>query len=170
MQIFPYLFVDDGSIPNNPLPLLIYSQAIDMGGGDPAGMIEKRFASHGWSRFWRNGIYTFHHYHSTAHEVLGIANGHGKVQFGGENGIILEINAGDVIIVPAGVAHKKISSSAGFLVIGGYPVGQIPDMNYGSLEERPQADQNIKSLPTPSADPVYGAQGPLIKRWQSLKG
>jgi uncharacterized protein YjlB len=77
-------FTDDGEIPNNPdLPVLVYAQAIALH-GDPAVAIEHVFASNGWPPQWRNGIYDYHHYHSNAHEVLGVARGHVKVRLGGE--------------------------------------------------------------------------------------
>ena len=74
-----YLFEDDGGIPNSRLALLVYRQALP---ADPAAM-ETRFAAHDWSGGWRNGIYPFHHFHSTAHEVLEIAHGSAEVMFGG---------------------------------------------------------------------------------------
>jgi long-chain acyl-CoA synthetase len=45
----------------------------------------------GWSGTWRNGIYAFHHYHSTSHEVLGIAAGSAAVRFGGEGGATVRV-------------------------------------------------------------------------------
>jgi uncharacterized protein YjlB len=59
----------DGSIPNSELMLLIY-RGVDEVGGDAAGC-ESLFDRNRWWRFWRDGIYSFHHFHSTAHEALG---------------------------------------------------------------------------------------------------
>src|SRR5438093_5666036 len=71
---------DDGTFPNSRLPLLIYREAVLMPEHDPAAVFEQLFAANGWVGFWRNGIYSYHHYHSTAHEVLGVYSGSAKVQ------------------------------------------------------------------------------------------
>jgi|HigsolmetaAR203D_1030402.scaffolds.fasta_scaffold00066_81 uncharacterized protein YjlB len=157
---------DNGSIPNNPhLPALIYRSVLAEP-GDPAAF-ERLFASHGWSGSWRNGIYAFHHYHSTAHEVLGIAAGKAMVQLGGENGTVVPIGPGDVILIPAGVGHRNVSSTPDFLVVGAYPAGQEPDLRRGEPGERPQVLANIRQVPLPGSDPVAGADGPLVRRWFS---
>ena len=104
---------DDGSIPNNPsLPLLVYRQAVTLPEDDPATVFEALFTAHGWPAAWRNGIYPFHHFHSTAHEALGVYAGTATARFGGEGGIDMTVSAGDVVIIPAGVGHKAIEASA----------------------------------------------------------
>ena len=164
-EVVYYNLVDDGTYPNNAnYPLIAYSGAIVLS-HNTADSIANLFKRNQWGGIWYNGIYSFHHYHSTAHEVLGIASGQGRVQFGGDNGAVLEVSAGDIVVVPAGVAHKKLWSETGFLVIGGYPAGQYPDMNYGKSDERPQTDHNIKHVPAPFADPIYGVQGILMQAW-----
>jgi uncharacterized protein YjlB len=157
---------DDGTFPNNDkLPLLVYPAALKLPEQDPAAAIEALFATNQWGGAWRNGVYGYHHYHSTAHEVLGVTRGSARLQLGGERGVTLSVSAGDVIILPAGVAHKNLGDSSDFRVVGAYPHGQRWDMNYGRPGERPQADQNIARVPLPHADPVYGATGPLMDRW-----
>lgn len=155
-----------GNIPNNPeCPLLIYRQAVDLPEHDPAATFEALFAENDWCESWRNGIYGFHHYHSTAHEVLGIYAGHATIQLGGDDGLIVEVNAGDAVVIPAGVGHKNLGSSPDFGVVGAYPAGRQWDMNYGKSGERPRADENIARVPRPDHDPLYGKNGPLIKHW-----
>jgi uncharacterized protein YjlB len=157
---------DDGTFPNNAsLPTLIYQGAMEQS-DDLAAIIEETFQKNQWEGTWRNGIYTYHHYHSTAHEVLGIYQGTAKVQLGGPKGIIAEVKAGDVILIPAGVSHKNLEASADFACVGAYPSGQEYDMNYGKEGERPEADENIKNLPLPPTDPVYGEDGPLMEYWK----
>lgn len=171
--IIPYHLSDDGTFPNNRLPLLVYPGAVTLAKrGDPAGnpadhpaaVFEDLFRANRWGRSWRNGVYSFHHYHSTAHEVLGVYKGEAVIQFGGENGVTIQAQTGDAILVPAGVAHKKLSSSGGFAVVGAYPTGQQWDMNYGKPGERPQADHNIAQVGLPERDPVLGEAG-LLELW-----
>jgi uncharacterized protein YjlB len=157
---------DDGAIPNNPiLPLLVYQAALQLPEGKSAEAIEAIFAANQWGHSWRNGIYSFHHYHSTAHEVLACYSGTVKVQLGGEQGVTLAVQRGDVVIIPAGVGHKNLESSRDFRVVGAYPPDQTWDMNYGQPGERPQADKNIARVPPPPTDPIYGDAGPLVDHW-----
>lgn len=165
MKIYAYYFSDDGSIPNNALPLLVYSKAMDVGVSNPAQIIERVFENHGWSGFWRNGIYAFHHYHSTSHEVLACYHGEAEVLMGGEKGILLSVRAGDVLLIPAGVGHFNKGSSSDFAVVGGYPRGFLCDMRYGKADERPTVLENIDALPLPPQDPVLGRSGGLNEYW-----
>ena len=97
-------FKDDGAIPNHPRwPVLIYKAAVQLPDSlDPAAVFEALFERNGWGGSWRDGIYDYVHYHSRIHEVLGIARGSGKVQFGGAHGRALALAAGDVAVLPAG--------------------------------------------------------------------
>jgi uncharacterized protein YjlB len=165
-EVISQIVQDDGTFPNNAaVPLLVYQGAVTIAGRDPAAVFEELFSANQWGSSWRNGIFGFHHYHSTAHEVLGVYGGTAKVQLGGEQGAVFEIKAGDVIIIPAGVAHKNLGSSRDFRIVGAYPRGQSPDMCYGKPGERPEADQQIAGVTMPQADPVYGAQGGLREYW-----
>src|SRR3569833_521885 len=118
-----FQFAHDGLVPNNALPVIVYEGALAVSrSGDPAAAIEALFRSNGWGRdMWRNGGYPFVHYHSTVHEALGIARGHGRVQLGGHQGHTFDLKPGDVVVLPAGTGHQKLSASDDFLVIGGYP-------------------------------------------------
>ena len=166
-DVITALLADDGTFPNNEkLPVLVYRHAFATGEDEPEGRIEEAFRKSGWGGTWRNGIYSYHHYHSTAHEVLGVARGTARVQLGGDDGATFDVAAGDVLVIPAGVAHKNLGSSMDFMVVGAYPAGQEYDMKYGHPGERPQADLNIEATPLPDADPVYGADGPLLQHWR----
>lgn len=165
-KVLSEILEDDGTFPNNPeLPLLIYRGVIRFNQGDPAFTVEQICHSNNWKNSWRNGIYSFHHYHSTAHEVLGIYSGSVRVQLGGSGGITEKVGTGDVIVIPAGVSHKNIGSSNDFRCVGAYANGQIWDMNYGKDGERPQADENIAKVQAPTADPIFGKEGPLMDQW-----
>jgi uncharacterized protein YjlB len=167
IRIAAYLFEDDGAIPNHPLlPLLLYGGVLALPKRDPAGACEAIFARTGWGSSWRNGIYSFHHYHSTAHEVLAIARGHARVCFGGEQGEIVEVQPGDVVLIPAGVGHKNLGASSDLLVVGAYPPGQQWDLCRGEPGERPQVLHNIEAVPMPATDPIYGEPGPLHNHWR----
>jgi len=99
-------FDDDGVVPNNPrLPLVVYRGVLESGPG-AAGSCETLFAGNGWSGGWRGGVYPYHHYHSTAHEALGIVAGSAKVRLGANSGTVVDLHAADVVVIPAGVAHK----------------------------------------------------------------
>jgi uncharacterized protein YjlB len=158
---------DTGTIPNNAkCPLLIYSGVLALPKRNPAHAIELLLKTNHWGGTWRNGIYTYHHYHSTAHEVLICYAGSTKVQLGGEPGVVQTIGVGDVILIPAGTGHKNLGASDDFAIVGGYPQGQDWDMNYGKPGERPKADENIARVPLPQSDPIYGAGGPVMDYWQ----
>lgn len=162
-----YLLSDDGTFPNNgKLPLLIYGTALDPQQPDLAAAFEALFTANRWPAAWRGGVFSMHHYHSTAHEVLGIYGGSAKVQFGGEHGPVLAVERGDVVVIPAGVAHKNRGASSDFAAVGAYPRDQRPDLNYGTTGERPEVDNHIAGLGLPT-DPVFGATGPLVERWRS---
>ena len=161
-----FVFADDGLIPNNPLPFLVYKSAVDVAGGHPEATIEKLFGANGWGAMWRNGVYDFPHYHATVHEVLGIARGHANVRFGGERGEVLEISAGDVAVLPAGTGHQCISHSSDFSVVGAYPPGPPMDLVRPSEEAHAKALKTIPQVAVPKTDPVLGADGPLVNLWK----
>jgi uncharacterized protein YjlB len=163
-----FQFADDGVVPNNPLPFLVYRGAADvLQARDPAVTIEKLFDNNGWGHgMWRNGIYPFVHYHSQIHEVLGIAQGHARVRFGGERGEVLDVTAGDIAVLPAGTGHQRLSVSPDLLVIGAYPPGGHYDLCRGLEAEHQRALTSIPAVPRPASDPVFGANGPLTRLWR----
>ena len=139
-----YFFADDGVVPNNPrLPLLVYRGALETD-GDAAARCVALFDRNGWTGAWKNGVYAHHHYHSSAHEVLGVAAGWVRVRLGGEGGQTVELRAGDVVVIPAGLAHKND--------------GVSPDLL-----------PRIAAVPLPADDPVHGNSGPLIERWRAAE-
>ncbi|MBS1625249.1 MAG: cupin [Bacteroidetes bacterium] len=151
-------FHDDGMIPNSKYPVLLYRRAFDRRGDEAAHWLAERFERHGWSRAWKDGIYPYHHYHSTAHEVLGIYGGSGTVVLDGEQGSAIEVAAGDILVLPAGTGHR-CTQDEGLQVVGAYADGREWDINRGEPHERPRADENIRSLPLPRLDPMHGTSG-----------
>jgi uncharacterized protein YjlB len=160
-----HTFEDDGRIPNSRLPVLVYAGVVDRDAG--AGAYEKLFAGHGWLGAWRDGIYPFHHFHSTAHEVLGIAAGTAEVMLGGPQGRRFELGAGDVVMLPAGTGHCKLGSSPDLLVVGAYPNGMDWDLRRGDPAEHDEVLANIARVPRPDQDPVQGDSGSLVELWGS---
>ncbi|MFB6355053.1 MAG: cupin domain-containing protein [bacterium] len=159
-------FESNGSVPNHPeWPLIVYE---DCWTGD-TGEIENVYRSNNWGGTWRNGIYSYHHYHSNAHEVLGVVNGSAVVLFGGPapGGVALELSAGDVAVLPAGTGHKRESSGGRLLVVGGYPKS-CPGWNLKKARSDPpsQIMSDIRDTSSPSGDPIYGDAGPLVDTWQ----
>ena len=164
-----FIFKDDGAVPNNPLPALVYKGALDLTKArDPAVAIEKMFKANGWGRdMWRDGIYPFVHYHLMIHEALGIAAGSARVQLGGHGGEALELKAGDIVVLPAGTGHQRLMGSDDFLVVGGYPPEGTYNLCRGdNPAERDKALVSIPKVPLPQTDPVHGKDGPLPKLWR----
>jgi uncharacterized protein YjlB len=161
-------FKDDGIIPNHPAwPLIVYRGPVRLPSKlDPAAVLEEVFESNGWGKSWRDGIYDYVHYHSQIHEVLGIARGTAKVQFGGNRGRILSLKAGDVAVLPAGTGHRKISASRDLLVVGAYPPSGTYDLCTKS-EDRQRSLRTISKVAKPRKDPVFGSGGPLVTLWTS---
>lgn len=163
-----FSFADDGTTPNNPgLPFLYCPKAVALAdAADPAAVFEELFHLHGWVGSWRNGIYDYLHYHSRIHEALGIVRGEARVRFGGDEGRIVEVSAGDVAVLPAGTGHQRLSASADLLVVGAYPPEGTYDLCRGAEEEHARALLTIPEVPLPTTDPVYGKRGGLADLWR----
>jgi uncharacterized protein YjlB len=161
-----FVFEDDGLVPNNRLPFLIYQQAIDVDNGHPEKTIEGLFGANGWGEMWRNGVYDYLHYHSTVHEVLGVARGQARVRFGGDRGKEIDLSAGDVAILPAGTGHQCLSASEDFCVVGAYPPGPAMQITRPTPENHARALKTIPEVKLPKTDPVMGLEGPLVRLWK----
>jgi uncharacterized protein YjlB len=160
------VFADDGLVPNNPMPFLVYKAAVDVDNDHPEKTIEGLFGANGWGAMWRNGVYDYLHYHATVHEALGVARGHARVRFGGDRGKELEIAAGDVAILPAGTGHQCLSASRDFRVIGAYPPGPAMQITRPTPENHAKALKTIPQVKLPKTDPVLGEHGGLVKLWK----
>jgi uncharacterized protein YjlB len=142
------------TIPNGRFPVLIY-RYVDV--SDARGL----FAAHGWGGAWVNGVFDFHHFHSTSHEALAVISGSACLELGGPQGSSFDVAAGDVLVLPAGTGHRRASSDASFRVVGAYPRGQE---DYDLLRAADDAARaRIAALGAPESDPV-GGEG--VARWE----
>ena len=164
-----FVFEDDGLVPNNPLPFLVYKGAVDVANDHPEKTIEGLFGANGWGAMWRNGVYDYLHYHATVHEVLGVARGNAVVRFGGDRGTEVAIAAGDVAILPAGTGHQCLSASRDFSVVGAYPPGPPVEITRPTPENYAKALQTIPHVKVPESDPVMGEGGPLVRLWRKAE-
>jgi uncharacterized protein YjlB len=152
-------------IPNHPsFAVLVYHDVEAAASGD-AGAVRSLFAGHGWGGSWVDGVFDFHHFHSTSHEVLAVVTGSATLELGGPQGRSFDVAAGDVLVLPAGTGHRRAAAAAGFTVVGAYPAGQEDyDLLRGDdPAELEAARERIAALPAPPQDPVGGAG---VARWQ----
>lgn len=157
------LFPPSGGVPNNPtLPVLIYRAALPA----DADEIERRLTTNGWDCRWRDGVFDFHHFHSTAHETLALARGSARLLIGGEGGTELALTAGDVLVLPAGTGHKRMSASPDLVIVGAYPPGQDYAIEKPDAASLGRAREAIARVPLPASDPVEGVQGALTRLWK----
>jgi len=185
-----HLLSPSGISPNNDsLPLIFYKGAVALTGGEPESDVENVFWGNDWGNGFRGDTFSFHHYHSCAHEVVGCARGQAKIQFGGPDGPVFDVSAGDAVLIPAGVVHCRKDEAPGFMSIGAYPPGQEPDLCVFSQEDADIAHvapgvgdlnvipvgqnelaavlQRISNVPLPKTDPVGGSGGAVSALWSA---
>ena len=169
-RIFQYQVNRKDLFPNNPeLPALWYRSALLLPYFKKADFICRLFEKNNWTNNWDDTILTESHFHSNTHEVIGIYGGSASLVFGGGT-VSIDVSPGDVIIIPAGVAHSQQNIKEQLRCVGGYPNGLHYDMHYGRKEENlEELLLNIENVALPTTDPVYGKEGPLVKAWQRRK-
>jgi len=157
-----FTFKDDGTILNNPnFPVIFYPGAFKHHPHE----IESTFNLNNWRNSWVNGVYDYHHFHSNTHEVLGVRSGSAILTIGGFRGETIEVKTGDVLVLPAGTGHKKVTSSSDFKIVGAYPNGAVYNVMTGKSSERLHALKDIQEVECPSSDPVYGNRGQVLYHW-----
>ena len=145
------------AIPNHPsFAVLLYHHVEAAAAGADAA--QALLSSHGWGGAWVDGVFPFHHFHSTAHEVLAVVAGRATIELGGPQGRAFDVAAGDVLVLPAGTGHRRADADAAFTVVGAYPAGQEDyDLLRGEdPAEVAAARERIAALGAPQEDPVGG--------------
>ena len=159
-----FMLPENGWVPNNRrLPVLLWRGAIDPRAPDAAARFEALFGHNGWPPQWRDSVFDYHHFHSTAHEALGVASGDAQLIIGGPHGRVIAVSAGDALVLPAGTGHCLQTAGRRFQVVGAYPPGQQWDIRREAISERERAA--MEALPFPACDPVAGENGPLARHW-----
>lgn len=110
MQIEHFKLEENDWVPNNQrLPVLVY-RGVETGDRETlASAFEKRFQRHGWPAQRRDTISAYHHYHSTAHEALGVAAGRGTLMFGGPEGRLVDVTGGDALVLLARTGRGNLN-------------------------------------------------------------
>lgn len=156
-----FVLEPNGWVPNNArLPVLVYRGV----SADSAKAFEKLFEANDWPPQWRGGVYDYHHYHSTTHEVLGVYAGHAQLMLGGERGRVIRVERGDVLVLPVGTGHCRVEVSDDFAVVGAYPPKKTFDICREAPDEAARA--RMAAVPVPTMDPVMGGAGPLVVLWR----
>ncbi len=151
-------------VPNHPsLPLVLMHRVLDA--ASPSEL-ERLLSANGWGGMWQWSVFPYHHYHPNAHEMLACVAGSAEIMLGGPAGMRFTVTAGDVLVLPAGMGHCRLESDANFSVCGAYPHGQ-EDYETCRAEDLPldEAAARIARVALPAADPLYGADGPLVAAW-----
>jgi len=150
-------------VPNSHLPVVIFRGRLARFRPRKAQAFRRAFEKSGWVGVWTDTIFDYTHFHSNAHEVLGIAEGTVTLRLGGEKGRLVRLKPGDMLVLPAGVGHRRVAGDDRLKVVGAYPRGQAHfDMK--------RAGRAIPKPPLPRTDPFEGENGPLTKIWHPRTG
>jgi uncharacterized protein YjlB len=143
LTIEEHQFPDDGLVPNNPsLPRIVCRGVLK-----PAVVCEALFADNGESAAWRNGVYAHHPCYNTAHQVLGITGESVRVRLGSDADKPVELGAGDVVVIPAGVAYESEGAIPDLMAISGL-------LNHSGGESRSCQVSDCSQPPSPFGDRV----------------
>lgn len=165
------IFLDENEpFPNNPLPVLYYENVLEsVFGEDFSGDdVLELFKNNGFVNGWTGGILDRHHFHSNAHEALACSAGELRVQLGGPQGRMFTIRKGDVLLLPAGTAHKKLEATEEHEIIGAYPLNDSEyDMQYGDADNYEAIKESIANVAMPHTDPVTGSPSHIEEYWNN---
>lgn len=205
VEVKSYYLEPTEHIPNSHYPLLHYKGVLSNKTDCEAAKAYDLFHGNGWNINWifRYGDTQMSHYHSRSHECMAVLTGNATIRFGvadlsddmeantygsgsdwEKGGVELYAEAGDVFLIPAGVAHKtyRTRPSApfvlltpgkakgieapeprkalqeltldGFTMLGAYPHGADWDFIESCTDK---ADwEKTWAIPKPKLDPVLG--------------
>ena len=157
----------DDRMPNSALPVIVYRRVAE---GEALDLLfRETFVANGWAGLWTGAIFGYDHFHSNAHEVVGVFSGQAQLGIGGKSGVKIDVAEGDVLILPAGMGHRRIRADHDFMAVGAYPSGQEVHDIYTDLSECPNYRQRLDAVALPKQDPIYGADGALIAAWLSTR-
>lgn len=150
-------------VPNNPdHPAAIARDAL--GGAHDDRSVRSLMERNGWGGAWTSIVFDYHHFHPDAFEALAVASGSATLMLGGPQGETVEARAGDVMILPPGFGHRRLAMRDGFRICGAYPPGQE---NYTVVRSSSGYDdamlRQIAAVAKPRTDPVWGADGALLR-------
>ena len=158
-------FAPEGGIPNSSLPLAFWRGRLPREARDGKAACAL-YRNNGWTGAWVYTVYPFWHFHTKGHEVLSCVSGTATIGFGGDGGIRVDVEVGDVCVIPAGVGHRRFEASDGFLMAGAYPPeqeGNIVRPGDVGLEE---AARLIAALRLPDTDPISGRNDGVVALWR----
>jgi uncharacterized protein YjlB len=162
-----FFFEPEGGIPNSRLPLVFWKGRLpqDCRDGQKAQALFRR---NGWQGTWTATVFPYWHFHTRGHEALACVSGSARIALGGDGGIVVDVEAGDVTLIPAGVGHNKLKMSANFLMAGCYPPGQQGNIvRPGDLDETRIA-REIAAVELPRTDPISGGDDGVVAAWRDL--
>lgn len=168
MKVEVYQLSENKPFPNNSLPVILYQEALaDLFDNYTPQDVMDLFKANGYTNSWLGGVLDRHHFHSNSHEVLACVSGQARLQLGGPHAEIYDVRKGDVVLLPAGTAHKRLDQSQDFQMVGAYPEGRDYDMHYGDEEagDYEAILERIQQVPIPATDPVTGSPSELDKYW-----
>lgn len=159
-------FDASGGMPNSPLPLVVWKGGLPLA-ARRADLACRLYEANGWGGTWVYTVYPYWHFHTKGHEVLSCVAGTARIGLGGDDGIVADVSVGDVIVIPAGVGHKRIAASPGFQMAGGYPPGQTGDIVRPGEISLQEAAQAIAKLALPKTDPISGKADGVAEIWRT---
>ena len=157
----------DNGIPNSKLPLAFWRGRLpkDARSGSAATAL---FRKSGWQGTWVYTVFPYWHFHTRGHEALACVSGRARIGFGGDQGIKVDVEVGDVCVIPAGVGHRRLDSSSDFQMAGGYPPGQEGNIvRPGNLDDETIA-REIAVLTLPETDPISGRNDGVVEAWTGI--
>jgi uncharacterized protein YjlB len=89
------------------------------------------------------------------------------IGFGGDGGIKVDVEQGDVCVIPAGVGHRRLEASQDFQMAGCYPPGQEGDIVKPGEIAVATAAQLIAKLDLPQTDPISGLADGIVAAWRA---